>query len=271
MCYYNGQKLSFTEFLRLKQIEKEIVALEGLDQALISGFDYGNSWVLKPVSGKEDFTLQQMEWGFIPTYIRNRKELEHFRKGGHNPKTNKYDTPVITLNAIGEEILEKVTYKKAALEKHCLIPSSGFFEWRHINPISKKTGQPLKTAVKYPYHIRMRSHRYFYMAGIWNEWTDSETGEYVESFSILTTKANSLMEKIHNSKMRMPLILDEEHAWDWLFNTPDTESINRITSYQFPAELMEAYSIQKDFQQSPDPLRPASYPDLDPPQTLLLL
>lgn len=271
MCYYNGQKLTFAEFLRLKQIEKEIVALEGLDQALISGFDYGNSWVLKPVEGKEDVTLTRMEWGFIPSYIRTRNELEHFRKGGLNPRTNKYDPPILTLNAIGEELLEKPTYKKSALEKHCLIPSSGFFEWRHVYPLSKKTGQPLKTAVKYPYHIRLRSHGYFYMAGIWTEWTDAETGEYVESFSIVTTKANSLMEKIHNSKMRMPLILDEEKAWEWLFKASDPESIKKIISYQYPADLMEAYPIRKDFQQNADPLEAASYPDLDPPPTLLLL
>ncbi len=271
MCYYNGQKLRFTEFLRLKQIEKEIVELEGLDRALISGFDYGSSWVLKPIEGKEDFIMTQMEWGFIPSYIRSRNELEHFRKGGMNPRTHKYDPPIITLNAVGEEILEKPTYKKAALEKHCLIPSSGFFEWRHVFPLSKKTGQPLKTAVKYPYHIRMRSQSYFYMAGIWTDWTDAETGEYVESFSIITTKANALMETIHNSKMRMPLILDEDEAWQWLFHSKEANAVNQLSAYQYPADLMEAYPIRKDFQQTGDPLERASYPDLDPPQTSLLL
>jgi putative SOS response-associated peptidase YedK len=44
------------------------------------------------------------------------------------------------------------------------------------------------------------------MAGIWQPWTDKATGEYVETFSIVTTKANKLMEQVHNSKTRMPTI-----------------------------------------------------------------
>jgi len=45
------------------------------------------------------------------------------------------------------------------------------------------------------------------MAGIWQLWKDTETGEYVETFSIVTTSANKLMEQIHNSTKRMPTIL----------------------------------------------------------------
>lgn len=112
----------------------------------------------------------------------------HFRKGGTNPKTGKYNVPILTLNAIGEELFEKVTYKKAAMERRCFILSSGFYEWRHIFPPNKRTGLPTKTAIKYPYHIGLKNKEYFFMAGIWQPWTDKLTGEYVESFAIVTTK-----------------------------------------------------------------------------------
>jgi putative SOS response-associated peptidase YedK len=81
-----------------------------------------------------------------------------------------------------------------------------------IFPKNKKTGLPLKTAIKYPYFINLPEKEYFYMAGIWTSWTDKNTGDYVESFSIVTTKANQLMEQVHNAKKRMPTILNEDHC-----------------------------------------------------------
>jgi len=68
---------------------------------------------------------------------------------------------------------------------------------------TKKTVLLLKTAIKYPYHIGVKDREYFYMAGIWQAWTDTETGECVETFAIVTTAANRLMEQVHNSKKRM--------------------------------------------------------------------
>jgi len=99
-----------------------------------------------------------------------------------------WQEPVLTLNAMSEEmLLPKKIYREAALSRRCLVLSSGFFEWRHLFPIGKKTGKPLKTAVKYPYHIGVKDHPYFFIAGVWQPWKDIETGEYVETFSVVTT------------------------------------------------------------------------------------
>ncbi|CAN5775590.1 hypothetical protein BH10BAC2_BH10BAC2_39980 [soil metagenome] len=262
MCYYNGQKVTRAEFIRLKQLEKAVAGYNFLSRDLTIGFEYGLNAVCKPLAGMEDFDIVEMEWGFIPHYINNREDLLHFRKGGMNPKTDKYDPPILTLNAIGEELFEKVTYKKAAMERRCLIPSSGFYEWRHIFPPNKRTGLPTKTAIKYPYHISVTGKEYFYMAGIWTPWTDKNTGEYVESFAIVTTRANSLMEQIHNSKKRMPTILNEELGYEWMFGRLGEERITEIATNQFPAEEMQAYSIAKDFTSALNPLEQADYADL---------
>lgn len=262
MCYYNGQKVTRAEYIRLKQLEKALANYDFLSRDLNIGFEYGTSAVLKPIAGKEDFDIVPMEWGFIPHYINNREDLNHFRRGGVNPKTGKYDPPIITLNAISEELFDKVTYKKAATERRCLVLSSGFYEWRHIFPANKRTGLPLKTAVKYPYHIKLKDKEYFYMAGIWTPWTDKNTGEYVESFSIVTTKANKLMEKVHNSKKRMPSILNEDLAYEWLFGKPDEKRVLEIAATQYPSEEMEAYPIAKDFTSALNPLEPFEYADL---------
>ena len=69
MCYYNGQKVTHAEFIRLKQLEKALAKYDFLTHDLNIGFEYGLNAVLKPMPDKEDFDIVQMEWGFIPHYI----------------------------------------------------------------------------------------------------------------------------------------------------------------------------------------------------------
>ena len=88
---------------------------------------------------------------------------------------------------------------------------------------------------------------------------DKETGEFVETFSIVTTAANKLMEQIHNSKKRMPTILTDDLAWEWLFGDLDEERISEIARYQFPSEQMEAFTISKNFRSALEPASPISY------------
>ncbi|HSC55276.1 MAG TPA: SOS response-associated peptidase family protein [Phnomibacter sp.] len=264
MCYYNGVKVTRAEYIRLKNLEKLVANYNFLVKPLSIGFEYGTQAVLKPIDGKEDFDIVEMEWGFIPPKIPNRAALERFRKGGINANTGKFEKPFITLNAIGEELFQKTSYKEAALSRRCLVLSSGFYEWRHHFPLSKKTGKPLKTAVKYPYHISLVDKEYFFMAGIWTPWTDKQTGEYVESVAILTAGANGMMKQVHNSKERMPVILNEDLAFEWMFDALDEKRVTEIAATQYPAAEMQAYSIRKDFLHALDPKEAFVYPELPP-------
>jgi putative SOS response-associated peptidase YedK len=76
------------------------------------------------------------------------------------------------------------------------------------------------------------------MAGIWQPWTDKETGEYMETFAIVTTKANKLMEQIHNTKKRMPILLNEDLAYEWLFDDLSEQRVLEIAGTQYPSEEM---------------------------------
>lgn len=60
MCYYNGQKVTHAEFIRLKQLEKALAKYDFLTHDLNIGFEYGLNAVLKPMPDKEDFDLVQM-------------------------------------------------------------------------------------------------------------------------------------------------------------------------------------------------------------------
>jgi putative SOS response-associated peptidase YedK len=84
----------------------------------------------------------------------------------------------------------------------------------------------------------------------------------MDTFSIVTTKANSLMAEIHNKKKRMPLILPDELAWEWIQDGLSPERIAEITHYAYPAEKMDAYTIAKDFRTMEDPAEAFEYGEL---------
>ncbi|WEK37907.1 MAG: SOS response-associated peptidase [Candidatus Pseudobacter hemicellulosilyticus] len=261
MCYYNGVRVTRAEFIRLKQLEKAIAQLDLLNKPLLIGFEYAPAPVLKRVEGQEDVDLTEMEWGFIPPYLRNREAVNKFRHG-YKEDTGRFHPPITTLNAVGEELLlPGKMYRDAALKRRCLVLSSGFYEWRHVFPIGK-SGKPLKTPAKYPYHIVLPGKEFFFMAGIWQSWTDKDTGETVDTFAIVTTAANRLMEQVHNSKKRMPVILTEDLAWEWLFGNLSEERITAIATSQYPTEQMSAYPIAKDFRTAADPGAAFEYPEL---------
>lgn len=262
MCYYNGQRVSKEEFIRLKMLEKAVKNYQFLDKPVHVGFSYTPGAVLKPNADKTDFDIVEMEWGFIPPYWKNREEVNKYRTGFKDPNTGKW-TQYLTLNAMSEEmLLPRKMYREAALTRRCLVLSTGFFEWRHVFPLNKRTGQPLKTAVKYPYYIHLKDQEYFFMAGIWQPWTDQSTGEYVETFSVVTTEANYLMKQVHNSKMRMPTILSEELAWEWMMGDLSEERISEIAKTQYSSLEMDACTVAKEFLGSLEPSTPFEYEDL---------
>src|SRR5690349_3865554 len=104
MCYYNGQKVTREEFIRLKQLEKAIADFDFLNKPLQIGFDYSTNAVLKRYPNKEDFDIVEMEWGFIPPYLRTRNEVLQMRNGYYDKDKN-FRPPMVTLNAVCEELL----------------------------------------------------------------------------------------------------------------------------------------------------------------------
>jgi putative SOS response-associated peptidase YedK len=257
MCFYNGIVVNRAEHIKLLKIEKEIGEYKDqLQRPMQSGFAFGNWPVIRPLAGGQDIELVFMHWELIPFYIRTGAELEHFRHGGFNPKTGKKDPPRNTLNAIGEEMLEKVSYKQAALKRRCLVLSSGFYEWRHFMPPGTKKD------IAYPYHIRVKDREYFFMGGIWQSWTDQQTGETMDTFAIVTTAANALMEKIHNKKKRMPLILPEEQAYAWIQDSLSPQGIHELSQYHIAPDALEAWTIRKDFRELAEPREREVYPEL---------
>ena len=82
------------------------------------------------------------------------------------------------------------------------------------------------------------------MAGIYDTFLDKQTGEVINSFSIVTCDANPLMAKIHNSKMRMPVILTRETEGAWIKEKMNETEIKDLMK-PLSQDLMEAHTISK--------------------------
>ena len=177
------------------------------------------------ISNDKSQYIQEMEWGLIPNWVNNTELANDIR--------NK------TINARGESIFEKASFKSSAKYRRCVIVADSFFEHHH------------KFGKKFPYNIRRKDESPMLIAGLWDEWNDFDSGEIRRTFSIVTCEANSLLEEIHNnpkhSDARMPVLLESNEANTWLkdiHNPHDKKDIlDLIKSY--PSEKLDAYTVQR--------------------------
>ncbi|MDT8430894.1 MAG: SOS response-associated peptidase [Bacteroidales bacterium] len=194
------------------------------DTSALSDFDFryffkAFEYPLIPViTLQEPGKVRLMHWGLIPAWSRDREQAMKIRSG--------------TCNARGESLHEKPSFRKAATSQRCLVVVSGFFEWQHV------AGQ------KIPWYIRHQQQELFSLAGIYDQWRDPATLQQLDTFSIVTTYANPLMEKIHNTKKRMPVILDQQDESTWITDhLDDTLKIRLLVPY--PDDALRAYTIGK--------------------------
>ena len=142
--------------------------------------------------------LGPLRWGLIPFWARD---------------------PAIgnrLINARSETVAEKPSFKAAFKTRRCVIPASGFYEW-------KKEGTQ-----KQPYAISLDGERPMWFAGLWESWKvrdvvlppayrEFEEGSTLQTFVIITTEANEALKFLHD---RMPLMLELEEVDDWLNGRP---------------------------------------------------
>ena len=104
---------------------------------------------------------------------------------------------------------------------------------------------------KYPYYISLKNDEVFVFGGIWSSWTDKETGEIVNTYSVITVEANEFVSHIHNTKKRMPLILDPEDALKWIDASIAKEEIKSLIK-PFESDKMKAHTVQKFIPANPN-------------------
>ncbi|MBS7565506.1 SOS response-associated peptidase family protein [Mucilaginibacter sp. Bleaf8] len=253
MCYYNGQKVTRAESIRLKGIEKAIRNYKFLNVGVHNGFNYAPCAILIPSANGKDFDIVQAEWGYVPGFVKTRTEANIFRA--------KYTT----LNFKSENLFvkengERSMWADAAKNRRCLVLSTGIVESRHVPKIGKK-GQELKETIKYPYQVSLKGQEYFFLPGLYNEWLDPEISQFVNTVAFAITEANAVMSQIHNSKKRMPSILTEELAWEWLMEKPGEERLSQIARTQIPSRLLDFCTVDRNYRRTLE-ATPLEYPEL---------
>jgi putative SOS response-associated peptidase YedK len=162
-------------------------------------------------SGDREFAL--LRWGLVPFWAKDARF-------GYS-----------TINARAEEAATKPAYREALKKRRCLVPADAFYEWQRID---KKT--------KHPFAFALKSGEPYAFAGLWERWQPKE-GEPLETFTILTTDPNELMEPIHN---RMPVILAAGDYPRWLdTGGPNSGGLNSGGGAQPPVDLLRAFPAEK--------------------------
>lgn len=137
-----------------------------------------------------------MRWGLVPAWASGLAD------GARN------------FNARSETVASKPTYREAFKRRRCIVPVSGFYEWR-----------VLREGKKQPHYITRRDGSPFMLAGLWETWDGPSgvgaPGGLVETFTILTTTPNALMKPLHD---RMPVVLRSPDWERWLGPEPIPES-----------------------------------------------
>lgn len=151
--------------------------------------------------------LARLRWGLVPFWAKDTK------------------IAYSTINARAESLASSPTYREALKHRRCLVPADAFYEWRQID---KKTKQP--------YAIALADDQMMAFAGLWERWKDQKTGQALETFTIITTDPNELMEPFHN---RMPAILSPKDFDRWL-GTAEFE-----TQPLLPLDLLKPYPVEK--------------------------
>ena len=135
--------------------------------------------------------LDGAHWGLIPSWSKDRKIAYH------------------TFNARSETVAEKPSFRHAYKHSRCLIPATAYYEWQKL----EEDPHTATNKSKQPYWIGRKDREAFAMAGLYENWTDTETGELVESCTIITRESYPEISHIHP---RMPVILPNEYYQLWL-------------------------------------------------------
>jgi putative SOS response-associated peptidase YedK len=234
MCYdksYLTQKLERYGKRYAKTSAEEAFITDQIEKLNIPKAYYasGFSHPLVPViTDEHPDQVQAYSWGLIPAWSKDAMTAVKLSNQ--------------CLNARGETIFEKPAFRSSAKSRRCLIICiDGFFEHYH------------QDHHVFPHFIRLKNEEPMTFAGLWDRWENREEGIVRYTYTIVTTKANALMTRLHNNPKReegdarMPVILPKELEQDWLKPVNDKADRELIQSLiqPYPEDLMEAWPVHQ--------------------------
>jgi putative SOS response-associated peptidase YedK len=181
--------------------------------------------------GARRFAL--VRWGLVPSWVKDPASF------------------TLLINARSETAAEKPSFRAAMRHHRCLIPASGFYEWR-------------RTADgKQPFWISPADGGVMTFAGLWDTWSDPDGGD-IDSGAVLTTNANRTIGAIHH---RMPAILMPDAFDDWLdtanVTAKDAAKLLRPAPEDYLAAVPVSVRVNKVSNDDQDLQQPV---ELEPPE-----
>ncbi len=174
-----------------------------------SRFNVPPSQTMPVVVQREQTEIVPMRWGLVPHWAKDLTAAQR------------------PINARAETLAERPLFRGLLKRNRCLVPASGFYEWKRDE--SRKT----------PYYIRLRDADLFAFAGLYDVWHDAG-GATCPTYAIVTTAANRVVAPLHD---RMPVILGREDEERWVAGGPPGPEELRSLLGPYSAGAMEAYPV----------------------------
>jgi len=160
--------------------------------------------------------LEMVRWGLVPSWSKDAK-------GGAR-----------LINARGEELADKSTFRTPLASRRCIVPISGFYEWKDAGERRKKTDPPRQPMFAHPVDGHV-----FALAGLWDIWRQPD-GESLKTYTIITVPPNDVLAEIHD---RMPAILRPEDEALWMDPAVTDPAQVLPLLRTAPADWMDIYPV----------------------------
>jgi putative SOS response-associated peptidase YedK len=164
----------FTQTAPREKVQKEFAAKTPESNLFQPRYNIAPMQIVPVVRDAEsERIISTLKWGLVPSWSKDAEIGNRM------------------INARAETLTEKPSFREAFSKRRCLIPTSGFYEWKKTN-----------SGAKQPFYFYLKEKEVFGFAGLWEEWLDKESGELLETFTIITTAANDVLKPVHD---RMPV------------------------------------------------------------------
>lgn len=205
MC---GRFAQVIKYDQLQKFEKELRLTQAAEQIQVNFNVAPTQTVSAVVSQDAGRYIGSFRWGLIPSWS---KEVPAFAM----------------INVRAETITEKPTFRSGLQRRRCLVPVTGFYEWRQSD--------------KQPYFIHASDGGLLFLAGIYDAWYAAD-GSYIPSLGIITTDANGAMKELHH---RMPVLISRDDRLTWLEHT-QMDALDFVPLLRpSPDELINMYPVSK--------------------------
>ena len=189
--------------------------------AVPEGFEFEPRWNAAPMQwlpvvrqqSNGERVIHRLRWGLVPSWAKDEAIATRL------------------INARGESVAEKPSFRAAFRRRRCIVPANGFYEWQQL---SDQQG-----GGKQPFYIHPVGGEFFALAGLWERWTRPTDGEELDTFTIVTTEANAAMRLLHD---RMPVILAPGDWWAWLNGATAVDQVQGLVR-PCPEAALAVYAV----------------------------